>query len=310
MSPIHTVMGVILSTSPLQNKGILYMLLASCLFAFTMLFAKLLSHSMGSVEVTFWRNSIGLLVIVPTLLHHPMRNIGGRPFILVFRGIAGTVALLMFFYMISATSLSSAIVYAKTEPIFTAFLAFFLLKERLRPSSIMAIVIGFLGVIIINKMQWNYLHIMGILTGFLSALAYTSVRSLGSFYDSRTIVLSFMISGTLIPLVLMSISPYYSSDVLRFALNPFVIPTSTDWIWILSMGVTAAIGQVLMTKAYFHAKAGIVSSMSYSVIVFATLLGVIIGDTLPTSSIWFGTLLIVVSGIILARNTNKKDTTS
>lgn len=285
------------------KRGIIYMLIASFLFALTMAFAKLLSTSMGSVEITFWRNAIGLIVIAFTLFHSPIRNVGGKPFTLIFRGIIGTIALLAFFYTVSATSLSQAIVYAKTEPIFTAILAFFFLNETLRKSAVFAIILGFMGVALISRLEFDYLHIMGILTGFLSALAYTSVRSLKTYYDSRTVVLSFMISGIVIPALLMLISPYFNSQQFAFLLSTYASPTGIDWIWIIFMGVSAAIGQIYMTKAYFHAKAGLVSTVSYSVVLFATLFGLILGDLLPSISIITGGVLIVLSGILLSKPT-------
>ncbi|OHD86778.1 MAG: hypothetical protein A2Y52_03005 [Sulfuricurvum sp. RIFCSPLOWO2_02_43_6] len=283
------------------RRGIVYMLMASFLFALTMLFAKLLSGSMGSVEVTFWRNAIGLIVIALFSLNKPIRNIGGKPFTLIFRGVIGTIALLTFFYTISATTLSNAIVYAKTEPIFTALLAFLLLREKLQSGAIFAIFIGFAGVAMLSGMNLGYLHVMGILTGFLSALAYTSVRSLKAYYDERTVVLSFMLSGVLIPVFLMFTAQYITSEFFAFALTPFIEPSGYDWIWIALMGVTAAYGQIYMTRAYFYAKAGIISTVSYSVVLFATLFGVMLGDLFPTPMVIGGGVLIVLSGVILSR---------
>ncbi len=283
------------------RRGILYMVVASFLFALTMLFAKLLSSSMGSVEVTFWRNAVGLIVIAALVWKTPIRNVGGKPFTLIFRGVVGTVALLAFFYTISVTTLSNAIVYAKTEPIFTALLAFFLLGEKLKLNAVLAVMIGFAGVLFLTKMEMEYLHIMGILTGFLSALAYTSVRSLKAYYDERSVVLSFMLAGVLIPIVLMVAAEYVVSDTFAFALSVFVIPRGEDWVWIALMGIAAAFGQVYMTRAYFYAKAGIISTVSYSVVVFATLFGVMLGDIFPTPLTLLGGILVIVSGILLAR---------
>lgn len=283
------------------RRGIVYMLIASFLFALTMVFAKLLSQSMGSVEVTFWRNATGLLLIGAFVLRKPLNNVGGKPLTLVFRGIVGTVALLAFFYTVSATSLSNAIVYAKTEPIFTAILAFFVLKEKLKPSAIAAVFIGFAGVAMLSGMEMGYLHVMGILCGFLSALAYTSVRSLKTYYDERTVVLSFMLSGVILPAVLMCAAEYTSSEIFAFALSPFTIPMGMDWVWIVLMGIAAAYGQIYMTRAYFYAQAGIVSTVSYSVVFFATLFGVLLGDVLPTPMVIGGGIMIVLSGILLSR---------
>ncbi len=283
------------------RRGILLMLAASFLFALTMLFAKLLSHAMGSVEVTFWRNAIGLLVLGSLILRKPIRNTGGRPLTLIFRGVIGTIALLTFFYTISITSLSNAIVYAKTEPIFTALLAFFLLNEKLKVHAFFAVFIGFAGVGILSGLDFNYLHIMGILTGFLSALAYTSVRSLKAHYDPRTVVLSFMFFGVVIPALLMVVAEFYTSQLFAFALSPFTMPQDTDWLWIGLMGLAAAYGQLFMTRAYFYAKAGLISTISYSVVLFASLFGIVLGDILPSPAVIAGAVLIVISGIILSR---------
>lgn len=288
-------------TSSDTRRGIFFMLIASFLFSLIMLFAKLLSASMGSVEVTFWRNVVGLAVIGAITLRKPIRNVGGKPFTLVFRGVIGTVALLTFFYTISATTLSNAIVYSKTEPIFTALLAFFLLGEKLKPYSIVAVIIGFAGVALLSGMEMGYLHIMGLLTGFLSSLAYTSVRSLKTYYDERTVVLSFMFSGVFIPILLMIVSEYTTSEIFAFALSPFVLPQGSDWLWIALMGIAAAYGQIYMTRAYFYAQAGIVSTVSYSVVLFATMFGIMLGDIFPTPTVIAGGIMIVASGILLSR---------
>lgn len=284
------------------HRGILLMVVASFLFALTMFFAKLLSSSMSSIEVTFWRNAMGLIVLMVFILQKPITNLGGRPLTLIFRGVIGTIALLTFFYTISITSLSNAIVYAKTEPIFTALLALILLGEKLKIRAIIAIFTGFTGVVILSGWEFNTLHIMGLLTGFLSALAYTSVRSLKAYYDERTVVLSFMFFGSLIPLLLMVGAEFNTSELFAFALSPFVMPNGMAWLWIALMGLAAAYGQLYMTRAYFYAKAGLVSTVSYSVVLFATFFGILLGDILPSAMVILGAVLIVASGILLLRS--------
>lgn len=279
--------------------GVLYMLLGSFLFAITMAFAKLLSITMGAVEVTFWRNFVGLIIITWMVWHHPMQNRGGRFVTLLFRGIIGTVALIVLFYTIGATSLSNAVVYAKTEPIFTALLAFLILKERIGYVSIFAILIGFAGVAILGKFEIDSLQIAGVMIGFLSALAYTSVRSLKGYYDEKAVVLSFMGFGVAIPLILMIIGAFYTLPLLNVNLIAYVQPQGLDWLWILIMGGSAALAQIFMTKAYYAAPAGIVSAASYSVILFATIFGIMLGDIYPSAEVLIGGALIVISGILL-----------
>ncbi len=279
--------------------GVVYMLTGSFLFAVTMAFAKLLSHSMGAVEVTFWRNIVGLIIVLWMVWRNPMQNRGGMFATLIFRGIIGTAALIVFFYTIGATSLSSAVVYAKTEPIFTALLAFFILKERLGYVSIFAIVIGFIGIAVLDRFEIDSLQVIGVMTGFLAALAYTSVRSLKGYYDEKAVVLSFMGFGTIIPLVLMMAGAFYKFPFIDDKLAVYVSPQGLDWLWIVMMGSFAALAQIFMTKAYYAAPAGIVSAASYSVVLFATIFGIMLGDIYPSSEVLIGGALIVLSGILL-----------
>lgn len=279
--------------------GVVYMLTGSFLFAVTMAFAKLLSHSMGAVEVTFWRNIVGLIIVLWMVWRNPMQNRGGMFATLIFRGIIGTAALIVFFYTIGATSLSSAVVYAKTEPIFTALLAFFILKERLGYVSIFAIVIGFIGIAVLDRFEIDSLQVIGVMTGFLAALAYTSVRSLKGYYDEKAVVLSFMGFGTIIPLVLMMAGAFYKFPFIDDKLAVYVSPQGLDWLWIVMMGSFAALAQIFMTKAYYTAPAGIVSAASYSVVLFATIFGIMLGDIYPSSEVLIGGALIVLSGILL-----------
>jgi len=79
------------------KQGIKYMLLASLLFAFMGAFAKELSASMNSVEIVFFRNVFGVILIALSVYKKPLNQKGGKPFLLIFRGVAGFLALLMFF---------------------------------------------------------------------------------------------------------------------------------------------------------------------------------------------------------------------
>ena len=79
------------------NKGVKYMLIASFTFAIMGAFAKLASESMSSLEVVFFRNIAGVVLIGLAVLKKPMQHQGGKPLLLFFRGFMGFVALLAFF---------------------------------------------------------------------------------------------------------------------------------------------------------------------------------------------------------------------
>ena len=285
------------------NKGIKYMLLASLLFAFMGAAAKELSDSMNSVEIVFFRNVFGVFFILISIYNSPLKQLGGKFWLLIFRGVAGFIALLFFFYNISQISLGEAMTFSKTSTIFTAVLAYIFLKEKLGFKGWIGVFIGFIGIIFITEFDGSSLEktdYLAILSGFGAALAYTSVRELRNFYDSRAIVLSFMSVGTIAPLILMIIGSFYTNIHLDFMLGTFVMPNIDDWFYILLLGVFSTYAQIYMTKAYSFAKAGIIGTISYSNIVFSIILGLILGDNFPSVLIVFGILLIVLSGFLVS----------
>ena len=286
-----------------ENKGIQYMLFASLMFAFMGAAAKELSDTMSSVEVVFFRNVFGVFLILISIYNSPLKQIGGKFWLLVFRGMAGFIALLFFFYNIAEISLGEAMTFSKTSTIFTAILAYFLLKEKLGTRGWTGVFVGFIGIVFVTEFDGSSLEktdYLGILSGVGAALAYTSVRELRKFYDSRAIVLSFMTIGTIGPLLLMIISTFYANESLDFMLGTFVMPQPNDWTYIILLGIFATLAQIYMTKAYSCAKAGIIGTISYSNILFSIILGLFLGDNFPSISIVFGILLIVLSGLLVS----------
>ena len=299
-------MGIIALMNRIKNinKGVKYMLIASFTFAIMGAFAKLASQSMSSLEVVFFRNIAGVLIIGFAIIKKPMIHQGGKPLLLFFRGFMGFVALLAFFYNIAHISLGDAMTYSKTSPIFTAIFAFLFLHEKLSGKAWMAIFVGFIGILFITQpsgIGFSKYDLLGIFSGIGAALAYTSVRELKAYYDTRAIVLSFMLTGTLGPLILFFISPYVHYPELDFIFSEFVMPQGIVWVYVLAMGIFATISQLLMTKAYGETKAGIVGAVSYTNILFSILVGLLLGDALPSLMTSFGIVLIVSAGIMVAR---------
>ncbi|HIP30302.1 MAG TPA: EamA family transporter, partial [Sulfurospirillum arcachonense] len=163
------------------------MLFASFCFAFMGAFAKELSTSMPSLEVVFFRNIVGTVLIAVAFLKIPVKQVGGKPFLLFFRGLMGFMALVAFFYNIAHISLADAMTFSRTSPMFTALLAFWFLKEKIGTREILALIVGFIGIIFIMKpdgLQLELTDILGLLSGVGAALAYTSVKELKKYYDT------------------------------------------------------------------------------------------------------------------------------
>ncbi|WP_412726467.1 DMT family transporter [Arcobacter sp. 15-2] len=280
------------------------MLISSFLFAFTGGFAKELSTYVSSIEVVFFRNITGVIIILYAIYKSPLNQKGGKPFLLFARGFIGFSALLMYFYNIATIPLAEAQTFSKVSPIFTAIFSYLILKEKLSTIAWVGIFIGFFGVLFVtgfdvlnlSKTDW-----LGILSGVGAGLAYTSIRELRKFYDNRSIVLSFMIIGTIGPIILMILAEFYSSSTFDWVLAPFIMPTGWAWFHIVGLGLFATGSQVYMTKAYSLAQGGIVGTISYSTILFSIFIGMFLGDVFPSVSLFIGIAFIVLSGILVSK---------
>ena len=293
------------------DRGVLFMLLASLSFAVMGGFAKTVSQVLPPVEVTFFRNVFGVALVGFAIYKSPLKQIGGKPLLLLFRGTMGFIALLAYFYIIAYIPLGEAVTYNKTSPIFVAIFAYLFLNEKLNRWAIVAIILGFIGMACISLppegASFSKYSLLGIFSGIGAALAYTSIRELRVYYDTRAIVMSFMGVGTLAPILLMALSPYVEPPkYLEFMFDEFVMPHGILWIYLIVMGLSATASQVLMTKAYEYTKAGIVGTISYSNIVFALIIGVALGDPIPTPLKVLGIILVITSGLIVAFVKDKK----
>jgi len=286
------------------------MLLASFSFAFMGGFAKVVSQTLPPVEVTFFRNIFGVVLVGLSIWKVPLKQTGGKPLLLLFRGSMGFAALLAYFYIMAHIPLGEAVTYNKTSPIFVAIFAYLFLNEKLHKSALLAIVIGFVGIVLVAQPEggsFDKYDILGIFSGIGAALAYTSIRELRKYYDTRAIVMSFMGVGTVAPLLLMLATPYVEvSEEFDWMFAVFVMPQGLEWVYVIAVGLFATMSQLLMTKAYELTKAGIVGTISYSNIVFAVIIGVILGDSIPDIWTTLGIILVIISGLIVALPKGKK----
>jgi len=285
-----------------MDRGILFMLLASLSFAMMGGFAKVLTDTMPPVEITFFRNIAGVILVGVTLWKIPLNQIGGKPFLLLFRGTMGFLALLAYFYIMAYIPLGEAVTYNKTSPIFVAIFAYLFLNEKLPKTALLAIVVGFAGIILVAKpdgFSLDKYDMLGIFSGVGAALAYTSIRELRKYYDTRAIVLSFMGVGTIGPMILMALAPFVDAPEGDMLFAPFVMPVGKEWLMVVAVGLFATISQVLMTKAYEYTKAGIVGTISYSNIIFAVIIGVLLGDPIPDLWTFLGITLVIGAGLLV-----------
>jgi drug/metabolite transporter (DMT)-like permease len=288
------------------DRGVLFMLLSALISALNGAVAKVLGSDLSALEIIFFRNLIGVVILLAMLRHTPPVLPGGKPYLLLLRGFFGFSAMILFFYTITVIPLGEAITLNKTSPLFVALLAFFLMKERLSRYAAAALVIGFSGVLFISKptgMLMGYEHFLGLLGGFFAACAYATIKTIRDRYDTRVIVLSFMGVGTLAPLLLFALAPFIDApDALAFLFPAFLWPASFKlWALIGFMALTATLSQWLLTKAYSFSKAGVIGAVSYTNIPFAVGFGVMLGDAFPDLYVWLGIIMIIIAGLLVKK---------
>ena len=284
-----------LSNLKLMDKGILFMLLSAFFGALNGAVAKVLSESMDPIEIVFYRNLLGVLIILYTLKKIPVNINISKLHLLFLRGLFGTIAMLLFFFTIATIPLAEAVILNKTSPFFVTILAYYLMKETISLNTMFALIIGFIGVILIIQPFGIVLsldHIFGVLGGFFAAAAYATIKKIKDIYDARVIMLSFMGIGVIIPLALYLFTPY-----VQFKIHTEIF----IWLLIVLMAVLSTASQWLLTRAYSLSPASIIGVISYTSIPFALGFGIILGDLLPNMLTFFGILLIVLGGILVSK---------
>ena len=280
------------------------MLIGALISALNGALTKMLAQDMPALEIVFFRNLIGVGLIIYALKHTVPTLSGGKFYLLIQRGVLGFMAMILFFYTVTTIPLGEAITLNKTSPLFVAILAYYLLGEQLTKRTAFSLFIGFLGIVFIVKpfgMDVSYEHFLGILGGFFAASAYTTIKKIKDIYDSRVIVLSFVGVGTVLPAILFFLALHVEvPEAIGFLFPVFVMP-STAYVWflIIFMAIISTLSQWLLTKAYSNSNLSIIGVISYTNIPFSIGFGWMLGDAFPDSLTWMGISLIILGGFLV-----------
>jgi drug/metabolite transporter (DMT)-like permease len=280
------------------------MLIGALISATNGALTKILADDMPALEIVFFRNLIGIVLILYALKHTSPTLNGGKFYLLIQRGMLGFFAMILFFYTVTTIPLGEAITLNKTSPLFVSVLAYYLLGEKLNLRTVFALFTGFMGIVFILKpfgMSISYEHLLGILGGFFAASAYATIKKIKDIYDSRIIVLSFVGIGTIMPAILFLISPYINPPKFIEFLFPVFIMPSTAYVWslIIFMAIISTLSQWLLTKAYSHSNLSIIGVISYTNIPFSIGIGYMLGDKFPDFLTWLGIGLIILGGFLV-----------
>ncbi|MDC1437164.1 EamA family transporter [Gammaproteobacteria bacterium] len=267
-------------------RGVLFMLLATFVFALMTVFVKLLPN-IPVLEIIFFRAIFSIVVCLYSLLKARIPVFGNNKTILVIRGLAGVTALSMNYYLIQVVPLAAASTLTYLSPIFTTILGIFFVKEKVSPLQFLFFALSFSGILVIQGFdnRISLFHLMvGISTSMVMGLAYNCVRKL---------------SSTEHPLVIMFYFPLLCLPVTGlWMIFNWSMPLGREWFYLIMVGLTSQVAQYYLTRAYQIAEIATVSIISYTSIIYTITLGLIFFGESFNSMTYLG-MALVCAGVII-----------
>lgn len=251
---------------------------------------KLLAETMPSQNLVFFRNLFGLMALSPILVKIGANSVKTKVLHLhIVRSLAGILAMYCFFYALAKLSLADAMLLKISAPLFIPIFAFIWISEFISTRTILAVLVGFLGVILVLRPtgEIQFASLIGLLGGALAAYAKVSIRRMSDTEPTSRIVFYFATIS-----LIVSFIPLLSS---------WVTPTKNEWLMLLALGVVGTMGQLFLTRAYTLAPASRVGPFTYSSIVFASLIGWWFWNEIMTLFTIAGASLIIFAGMLIFR---------
>ncbi len=274
-----------------------WMLVAAALFALMGVQVKHASVHFSPAELVFYRSIFGLFSIwamiaisrrqwlAPLATHHLRAHF--------WRGLSGFTALVLFFYAIARLPLATAVTLNYTAPLFLAALSAWWLHERHGRGLVGAVLLGFIGIVLLLRPQVQNQAwlpaLAGLVSGMLAAVAYINVKQLGKLGEPEwRVVFYFTLLATL-------------GGGAWMALAGFHRPQAEDWPWLVGIGLTATLAQLALTRAYHRGRTLTVGALAYTTVGFSAVYGVLLfGEQLPMQS-WTGMAVVASAGMLAVR---------
>ncbi|WP_339827310.1 DMT family transporter [uncultured Parasphingorhabdus sp.] len=280
-----------------QNRpmaGIVTRLAAMLSLAFMFAFVKLAGEQGVHVtESLFYRQ----LLAMPLICFLIWRSQDGWPSIIsnkhglhMLRSALGIFAMGLNFWAMTLLPLADATTISFTVPIFATLFAALVLREKVGIRRWTAILIGFVGVLIVVQPGGSMIPAFGAavaLGGALVTAAVTMViRMLGR--TETSVVTIFWFSVYTLPALTVCAFIYGGGH------------DAKTWGYLLGIGIFGAIGQLCITQSLRFAPVSTIVPMDYSALIWATIFGIVLFGQYPGLSIWLGAPVIIGSGLFIA----------
>ena len=274
-----------------NQLGFLYMFISVCAFSVMDLIVKW-SENYPVGEVLFFRGFCGLiplLFLIPKDRYYNFYQTS-RPFLHFKRCAAGLIAIVAIFVALRELPLATVVSITFASPIFTTILSIFLLSEKVGLYRWLAVLVGFIGIIVISEPGFTSMNLY---------YFYPIIFCLGLSYVA--IAIKQLSSSE--PVWLISFYFSISIMILSFFTIPqgWILPTLKDLFLLSLLGILGGLANLWLTQSYKFSEVSLVTPLKYLALVFAIIFGYLIWGEVPTLRTLAGSLLVIISSVIIFR---------
>ena len=268
-----------------NQLGFLYMFLSVCAFSLMDIIVKWsVNYPIG--QVLFFRGFFGIIFYFFVIPKNRLHNFyytkrAGLHFLRCASGLIALVAL-------RELPLATVVSISFGAPIFTTIFSIFLLSEKVGIYRWLAVIIGFVGILIITEPGMTSLNIYYIYPIiFCLGLSYVAIAIRKLSTTEPVWLISFYFSLSITILSLFSI-PY-----------GWVMPSLNDFIYLSLIGIFGGVANLWLSQSYKYSEVSLVTPLKYLALVFAIIFGYFIWNEVPTIKTLLGAILVIVSTMII-----------
>lgn len=251
---------------------------------------RYLSATIHPFEIAFFRSLFALVVVAPWFYRDGLALLRTqRPGLHGLRAAFNVFAMLSFFYALSITPLAEVTALGFTAPIFTTLLAALILGETVRLRRWSAVIVGFIGALVVLRPGFAEVGLGQVLVLFSSlvwACALLVIKTLGRTDSSATIIAYMAL--LMIPLTLVP-----AAFVWRW-------PDATELLWLVAVGLLGGTGQLCMTEALRRADTAVVMPIDFCKLPWVAAIAYLAFGQVPDRYTWLGGGIIFASAVYIA----------
>jgi drug/metabolite transporter (DMT)-like permease len=267
------------------------MFMSVCAFSIMDLLVKW-SQEYPTGEVLFFRGFFGLLLTYFLIPKDKLKSFykTDRKLEHFFRCFAGIIALIAIVVALRELPLAVVVSLSYAAPLFITILSIFLLGEKVGIFRWIAVLIGFVGVLVISEPGFNevnYLYILPIIFCIGMAFVTITIRKLSTSEPVWLISIFFTLTITFVSLFTIPFG--------------WVLPNFKDFILLALIGVTGGGANLLLTQSYKLSEVSLVAPLKYLSLIFAILFGYLIWDEIPSYKNLVGAALVITASLIILR---------